>query len=101
MIPAPTDNFLVWAMENREAIVRSLDFLNRLEAAVVQLTPGAGSTGAGTKLLSGDSNLIIPIPIKFTRPIVAPTGGTTVDAECRAVLAALLSALTQNGQNPR
>lgn len=52
-------------------------------------------TGAanGTDLLVND-------PYQFETAIADPTGGATVDTQCRAVVAALLAQLRKTGQLP-
>ena len=48
----------------------------------------------------GGENLTLALPFRFESAIADPTGGGTVDVQCRAQLAALLLALRRAGFNP-
>jgi hypothetical protein len=67
-------------------------YLNLLLQARIQITQANAITGIES-ISASAQNVVIPIPVQMTRTVPDPSGGSTVDAECRASMAALLSAL--------
>lgn len=104
MIPEPPGGsiaeIVAWAKDNPGAFPELVRTMNALQNIVVRLVSPAGPASAGTKAVGSQQNIIITVPIQFSATIVAPSGGSTVDAQCRATLTQLINALSQTGQNP-
>lgn len=99
-IPAPEGNLIQWAIHNPAAVSRAIELLNKLQAMKVRIVSPSGPQVAGTSVLESDSDITILVPVKFAATISPPSGGSTVDTECRAALVLLLTALSQTGINP-
>lgn len=96
-VPDQSANLLQWAMQNPDELAELVRFINRLKALQVSITT---STAASPfSLIDSDNNALLAIPISFQAKISAPSGGGTIDTECRAALTALLTALTNVGIN--
>ena len=96
--PVPDDSaFITWAMQNKQGIQDAMRFLNRLHALQFQVT----NTNATQPfcLIDSDSNTILTLPIKFGTAVQPASGGSVIDVQCRAQLAALLTALGLVGIN--
>lgn len=98
-IPQTLADLLAEPQRVRDAIA----LLNALAGLEVHLVPAStGATiGPGKKAILGDApSLVLALPLGFSKRISAPSGGSVVDAECRAVLTALLGEHTATKQNP-
>ncbi len=86
--------------ERYKNAIRQLNGLLQIQAMIV-VPDGNTATNAGKPSIRGDyDNMILPIPIKFPAAISDPSGGATVDTQCRAQLAALFATLRRVGLLP-
>ena len=96
--PVPDDSaFITWAMQNKQGIQDAMRFLNRLHALQFQIT--GTNTAQPYCLVDSDANTILTLAIKFASPVQPAAGGSVIDVQCRAQLAALLTALGLVGIN--
>lgn len=95
--PVPAGGLLQWAIDHPDELSELVQFVNRLKALQVSITlPG---TARPYNLLDSSDNALLAIPLKFGSTIAPPTGGSTVDTQCRTQLSALLTALNLVGMN--
>lgn len=98
-IPAPdSSGLLAWAMKNPEAVREIVALANALRTLTPSIVRAAEVRDRSAILTAPDGSLLT-LPLRFSSPVTAPTGGATIDAECRAQLTELLARLADLGMN--
>jgi hypothetical protein len=85
-------------LSNPERIKAAFQLLDLLSKMQVEITPPT-TRGTGSLVIS-EQNIILPIPLRLARAVADPTGGTTIDTQCRAKLIELLQLMRATPQLP-
>lgn len=94
----PPGHLLAWVLANQAGVARLVEQHNAMVGARLALISKVA--GQGTSLLAhGSGYSELRLPLQFSQRVSAPTGGATVDTECRAALTLLLQQLTTTGIN--
>lgn len=89
---SPTDITLAWVQD--VAVV-----INQILASRVVVSPTNTTRGVESLTISGEG-IIVPIPVQLASAITNPTGGGTIDAQCRAALIKLFDQERATGRLP-
>lgn len=94
----PFENQFVWFTENKQAIIDLVRQHNAMASAKIAIvsTRRAQSESAFTV---ADGFAELRLPLQFSTSVSQPSGGSTIDTQCRAALNALLARLSEIGLN--
>jgi hypothetical protein len=102
-VPMPEETWMQYFMRNPDALRQAIMTLNQVVNIEAQLVAGTTDVQGRSPAVLSQTNIILPIPVKFPNkiPVVVTTGTTATDlASVIATMNNLLGALTLANINP-
>lgn len=93
----PQGNLMVWFQQNPNWLPSIIDFLNLLSNAQVVFVSSSQAKNYPPALSVGANQILLQLPLSPSQSIPLPSGGTVIDVQARAFIAALQALQKQQG----